>query len=115
MVKEEFYHRNMVKNLSWQYLKDSSAKIRVLVAGYYAKLEDIENLKKMNQEIKEFNAKCLKKYIKPYVDIPKRPCFPVAHYYRDLYILKGMVRNWFELEYRRCVRKMKKDGKSLPK
>ena len=105
----------MVWNLSWQYLKDSSAKIKSLVAAYYLKLEEIEDLKKYNIGIKEFNAKCLKKHIKEFVEIPRHPSFPVAHYYRDLYILKTMVRSWFELEYRRSVRKMKKEGKSLPK
>ena len=51
----------------------------------------------MNVEIKEFNSKCLKKYIKKYLDVPKKPDHPVTRYFRDLAILKSMLRSWFEI------------------
>jgi hypothetical protein len=42
------------------------------------------------------------------LEIPQKPCFPVTRYFRDLNILQSMVRSWFEIEYRRHVRKLKK-------
>lgn len=49
----------------------------------------------MNIEIKEFNSKCLKKYIKPFLEVPRKPPYPVTRYFRDLAILKSMLRSWY--------------------
>jgi hypothetical protein len=57
----------------------------------------------------------LKKNQKKYFDIPKSPSKPVTKYFRDIAILKGMLRSWYEIEYRRIVRRMKKEGIEVPK
>lgn len=42
----------MLHNLAWQYLKDTSLKLKVITAAYQSKLDEIEEIKKMNVEIK---------------------------------------------------------------
>lgn len=37
--------------------------------------------------------------------IPKRPIKPMHRFYRNLDILKSMVRTWFEIEYKKFVKK----------
>jgi len=71
-------------------------------------------MKKMNIEIKEHNSKALKKNQKKYFDIPNIPPKPVTKYFRDIGILKGMLRSWYEIEYRKMVKKMKKEGQEVP-
>jgi hypothetical protein len=39
LARDEFYSRNMPYNLSWQYLKESSLKLNVIINAYKAKLE----------------------------------------------------------------------------
>lgn len=39
-------------NLSWQYLKDSSLKLGVIMSAYKARLDEIADMKRMNIEIK---------------------------------------------------------------
>ena len=85
----------MVHNLSWQYLKETSNKLKAIFGAYFSKLEEIEETKQMNEEIREFNSKCLKKYIKPLLEVPRKPPYPITRYFRDLPILKSMLRSWY--------------------
>ena len=38
LIKDEFYSRNMVHNLSWQYLKETSNKLKAIFGAYFSKL-----------------------------------------------------------------------------
>ena len=51
VVKEEFYGRNMVQNLCWQYLKDSAGRTKQLFEAHRNKLEEIEDVKNLNVEL----------------------------------------------------------------
>ncbi len=54
-------------------------------------------MKNANIEIAEFNKKALKKNQKNYLNIPNVPPKPIGRYFRDIQILKSMVRTWFEI------------------
>lgn len=43
----------------------------------------------------------MKKRQKPYLEVPKKPCYPMTRYFRNVTFLKSMIRGWFELEYRK--------------
>jgi hypothetical protein len=97
VAREEFVGQGMVFNLGWHYLRESSGKIRGMVGAYRDKLREIEELRKMNVEIAMFNKKAMKKHQKPMLVVPEEPCRPQCSYFRDLGILKTMVRSWFEV------------------
>ena len=48
MVKEEFYHRDMLHNLSWQYLKETSLKLKAVFGAYNATIDEIQEIRHMN-------------------------------------------------------------------
>jgi len=41
LARDEFYNRNMSFNLAWQYLKESSLKLNVIIQAHKARLEEI--------------------------------------------------------------------------
>ncbi len=46
--------------------------------------------------------------VKKKLDIPKKPTRPMHRFYRNLDILKSMVRTWFEIEYKKFTKKSSK-------
>lgn len=65
------------------------------MSAYKARLDEIADMKRMNIEIKQFNEKALKKHQKQYFDIPRAPPKPITKYFRDISILKSMLRSWY--------------------
>lgn len=63
------------------------------VALYYYKLEEIEEYKDINRQIAEFNKTTIRKNQKKLLDVPPKPSFPTFRFFRDLMVLKGMVRS----------------------
>lgn len=96
-LSKEFYQSNMNRQLSWQYLMESTMKLKIIMGAYGARLEEIEDLKHANEQIRDFNKKALKKHQKKYLEVPKTPSYPITRYFRDIHILKSMARSWFEI------------------
>jgi len=42
------------------------------------------------------------------LEIPKKPTRPMHRFYRNLDILKSMIRTWFEIEYKKFIKKLNK-------
>ena len=76
---------------------ESTMKLKIIMGAYGARLEEIEDLKHANEQIRDFNKKALKKHQKKYLEVPKTPSYPITRYFRDIHILKSMARSWFEI------------------
>ena len=48
-LSKEFYQINMNRQLSWQYLTESTMKLNIIIGAYVARLEEIEDLKHANE------------------------------------------------------------------
>lgn len=47
-LSKEFYQSNMNRQISWQYLMESSMKLKEIMGTYVTRLEEIEELKNAN-------------------------------------------------------------------
>jgi hypothetical protein len=60
----------------------------------------------MNLEIAREKSKKKKE-----LQVPRKPTRPMHRFYRNSDILKSMVRTWFEIEYKRYIKKEAKKVK----
>ena len=59
------------------------------------RLKEIEEYVNENLKIKEFNSGKPEKKWKKYLEVPKKPTAPQHRIFRNLDILKSMLRGWF--------------------
>jgi hypothetical protein len=107
-VSDDFYKANQLHKVCVEYVKDIAEKFNQLHMGYLEALGEIEDIKRMNDIIKDENTRLLKKRQRPLLIVPNQPVKPFYRFFRDLDILKSMLRSWFELEYKKMEKRVKK-------
>lgn len=70
-------------------------KFRYIYDAYEKRVREIEEFIEANEKIKEFNKGKPENRMKKYLDIPKKPTPPQQRIFRNLDILKSMLRGWF--------------------
>ena len=68
-------------------------------------MKQIEQFIQHNLEIMEENKKRPEEKQKAYLEVSKKPVPPQQRFFRNLDILRSMVRGWFELEYKKTIKK----------
>lgn len=105
MGYSKFKEQNMLHKTCYSYMVDESVKFRQIYSAYVKRNQEIEEFIDANYEIQAYNKNKPESKWKKYLEIPKRPLKPQQRVFRNLDILKGMLRGWFELEYKKILRR----------
>jgi hypothetical protein len=87
------------------YLVEEVQRFSMDKAEYLNRLKGIEELKDIKKMVREYNLRKPANKRKAELDEPNEPPHPVMKVFRNLDILRGMVRGWFELEYKKILKR----------
>jgi|JI6StandDraft_1071083.scaffolds.fasta_scaffold12750_11 hypothetical protein len=76
--------------------------------SYLVRVDELYDHNRLNEEIRKLNKNLPVKQQKPLLDVSNVPRPPYYRYFRDLDILRGTIRGWFEIELRKFDKKNKK-------
>lgn len=106
--EDQFWQENHCHRIVYEYLIDESIKFRYIHDAYLKRVKELEEFRRENKETEKYNKKqSSKKKQKKYLELPKDPVRPQHRFFRNFDILKSMMRGWFELEYKKYIKKNK--------
>lgn len=107
-VSAEFKSGNHLYKLCIEYVKETALKFNQMLMSYERRQEELYDITKLNEEIKKQNRNLPAKQHRPLFDVSNVPKQPHYRFFRDLDILRGMIRDWFEIECRKLEKKNRK-------
>lgn len=96
---------NFSHKVCYDYMVDESMKFRHIYDAYRKRVQEIEEFVRENEKIREFNKGKAESKKKGYLEIPQKPNPPQHRFFRNLDILKSMLRGWFEIEYKKILKR----------
>ena len=105
LFRSKFQSENQEEKIAFQYLCDESHKYRSVKKQHEDKMEEIENIMKINQKIRNQNSKRPSYQQKKELVVSRKTPKPQTRVFRNLDLLKMMVRAYFQLEYKKKTKK----------
>ena len=93
-------------------MKDTTLRFNTAYLAYFKRLDTLNEISRINENLKLQNVKLAKKNQKPLLKLPATPPRPYPRYFRDLDTFMSMLRAWFELESKKFEKRHKKHNES---
>lgn len=106
LFAQPFESGGAVGRIIKEYVKDECLKFNQTHEAYLRRKEEIREFLATNEKIEKSNQKqSVERLKKSLLAVPKQTPKPLHRIFRNTDILKSMVRSWFELEYKKWLKK----------